>query len=142
MAIPASGSAAKPAIVDKKWLSPKGNPETKPFWDAAAQGKFMIKRCKACGEAHFYPRSLCPNCFSDNTVWEESEGEGEIYTYSIMRKSPIGPYCIAYVTLKEGPTFMTNIVDSDLSKIRIGSKVKLVFKPTDGPIPVVLFALA
>ena len=134
--------APKAGTAEKKWLSPKGNPESKPFWDAAAQGKFLLKRCKACGEAHFYPRSICPNCFSDDTVWEESKGEGEIYTYSIMRRSPTGPYCLAYVTMKEGPTFMTNIVDSDFSKIKIGSKVKVVFQPTDGPTPVVLFALA
>ena len=47
----------------------------------------MIKRCTACGEAHYFPRSICPFCFSDKTVWEESSGEGEIYTFSLMRKS-------------------------------------------------------
>ena len=70
-----------------KYPAPQGNPETKPFWDAAAQGKFLIKRCTACGEPHYFPRSICPFCFSDQTVWEESSGEGEIYTFSLMRKS-------------------------------------------------------
>ena len=31
----------------KKYPTPVTNPETKSFWDAAAQGKFMIKRCTA-----------------------------------------------------------------------------------------------
>ena len=70
---------------------------TRPLHD-----KLLIKRCTACGEPHYYPRALCPFCFSDETVWEESSGEGEIYTYSIMRRSPTGPYAIGYVTLKEG----------------------------------------
>ncbi|MEN3347185.1 MAG: uncharacterized protein V7632_820 [Bradyrhizobium sp.] len=48
------------------------NPETAPFWDAAKAGKLLIKRCTACGEAHYSPRSICPFCFSDRTVWEES----------------------------------------------------------------------
>ncbi len=39
-----------------------------------------------------------------------------IYTYSLMRKSPTGPYAIAYVTLKEGPSVQTNIVDCDLDE--------------------------
>ena len=52
----------------KKYPAPVTNPETKPFWDAAALGKFMIKRCTACGEAHYFPRSICPFCFSDKTV--------------------------------------------------------------------------
>ena len=49
-------------------------------------------------------------------MWEESSGEATIYTYSLMRKSPTGPYAIAYVTLKEGPSLQTNIVDCDLNE--------------------------
>ena len=120
----------------KKYPAPQGNPETAPFWEAAKQGKFLIKRCTACGEPHYFPRSICPFCFSDQTVWEESSGEGEIYTFSLMRKSPTGPYAIGYVTLKEGPSVQTNFVDCELEKLRIGQKVKVVFKPTDGaPLP-------
>ena len=53
----------------KKYPTPQGNPESAPFWEAAKQGKFMIKRCTECGEPHFFPRSICPLCFSDKTVW-------------------------------------------------------------------------
>ena len=120
----------------KKYPAPQGNPESQPFWDAAKDGKFFIKRCNACGEAHYFPRSICPLCFSVDTVWEESAGEGEIYTFSLMRKSPTGPYAIGWVTLKEGPSLQTNFVDCDLKALRIGQKVKVVFKPTDGaPLP-------
>ena len=100
----------------KKYPTPVTNPETAQFWEAAKAGKFMIKRCTACGEPHYFPRSICPFCFSDKTVWEESSGEATIYTYSLMRKSPTGPYAIAYVTLKEGPSLQTNIVDCDLDE--------------------------
>jgi uncharacterized OB-fold protein len=120
----------------KNHPAPVTNPETAPFWDAARQGKFMIKRCTACGEAHYFPRSICPFCFSDKTVWEQSSGEGAIYTVSLMRKSPAGPYAIAYVTLQEGPSLLTNIVDCDLEALKIGQKVKVVFKATEGaPLP-------
>jgi uncharacterized protein len=50
------------------------------------------------------------------------------------------PYAIAYVTLAEGPTMMTNIVDCDLDGIKIGQKVKVVFKPSEGGPPVPCFA--
>jgi uncharacterized OB-fold protein len=59
---------------EAKKPAPVTNPETAPFWDAAKQGKFMIKRCTNCGEAHYFP-SICPFCFSDKTVWEQSSGE-------------------------------------------------------------------
>ena len=45
------------------------NPETQPFWDAAKQGRLLLRRCMACGEVHFYPRTICPFCFSDDTEW-------------------------------------------------------------------------
>jgi uncharacterized OB-fold protein len=111
----------------RKYPAPLGNPETKPFWEAAAAGKFMIKRCTACGEPHYFPRAICPFCFSDKTVWEQSSGEGEIYTFSLMRKSATGPYAIGYVTLKEGPSLQTNFVDCDIDKLKIGQNVKVVF---------------
>ena len=123
---------------ERKILAPSINPETKPYWDAAAEGKLLVKKCTACGELHFYPRANCPFCFSDKTEWQEASGKGTIYTYSVMRRAPI-PYAIGYVTLAEGPTMMTNIVDCDLNSIKIGQEVKLVFKPSEGGPPVPMF---
>ena len=119
-----------------KYPAPAENLETAPFWAAAREGKFLIKRCKGCGEAHYFPRSICPFCFSDQTEWQASKGEGVIYSYSLMRKSATGPYAVGYVTLDEGPSLLTNFVDCDLALLKIGQRVKLVFKPTDGaPLP-------
>jgi uncharacterized protein len=122
-----------------KYPAPQGNAETKPFWDAATEGRLLIKRCTSCGEAHYFPRALCPFCFSDQTEWEATSGEGEIYSYSLMRKSPTGPYAIGYVTLKEGPSVLTNFVDCDFAALKIGTKVKVVFKPSDGGAPLPFF---
>jgi uncharacterized OB-fold protein len=121
--------------------SPEPNPETEAFWAAAKSGKFMIGSCKSCSKPHWYPRAICPHCFSDQTELKEANGTGEIYTFSVMKRSKI-PFAIAYVTLDEGPKMMTNIVDTDLDSIKIGQKVKVVFKETeDGP-PVPMFTPA
>jgi uncharacterized OB-fold protein len=55
-----------------------------------------------------------------------------------MRRVPV-PYALAYVTLDEGVTMMTNIVDCDLDAIRIGQRVRLVFKPSEGGPSVPMF---
>lgn len=121
--------------------APPVTPETRPFWEAAAGGRLLLKTCTACGQPHHYPRAICPFCFSDRTEWRPASGRGTIYSYSVMRRVPV-PYAIAYVTLEEGVTLMTNIVDADLDAIRIGQPVRVVFKPTeDGP-PVPMFAPA
>ena len=120
--------------------APGRNLESKPFWDAALEGKFLIKRCNACGEPHWYPRTMCPFCHSSDTSWQESKGEGVIYTFSVMRRNTPVPYAISYVTLDEGPAVLTNFVDCDLKALKIGQKVKVRFQTTENGPPVPVFA--
>jgi hypothetical protein len=54
--------------------TPDTNPETKPFFAAAQEGKFMVRRCTACKKVHWYPRALCPFCFGE-CAWEEGSGK-------------------------------------------------------------------
>jgi uncharacterized OB-fold protein len=110
--------------------SPFAGPDTLPWAEAATRGVLLIKQCLACGEHHYYPRPFCPFCFSERTEYREASGEATIYSYSITRAAE--PYVIAYVTLAEGPTLMTNIVDTPLEAIRIGLPVTLEFR--DGPL--------
>ena len=132
----------RPATMTRNIPAPAVTIESKPFWDAATEGKFMIKRCNDCGQAHWFPRALCPFCFSEKTVWEESPGEGVIYSYSVMHRSPSGPYAIGYVTLAEGPAVLTNFVDVAPDGLSIGQKVKVKFQPTENGPPVPVFAPA
>jgi uncharacterized OB-fold protein len=108
---------------------PVGSVETQPFWDACADHTFLVKRCVDCSEAHFYPRATCPFCHSAQVEWEAVSGEGEIYTFTIVRRSATGPYAPGYVQLKEGPRVFTNIVQCDFDALRVGQKVKVVFQP-------------
>jgi uncharacterized OB-fold protein len=107
--------------------SPQATPETAPYWDAAAQDRLVIKRCEACNAAHHYPRALCPFCGSDRTVWIDASGHGVIYSVSVTRRGTPTPYAMAYVTLAEGVTLMTNIVDCDFDALRIGDPVVVTF---------------
>ncbi len=116
---------------ERSYPQPPVTVETQPYWDGTAAGKLLLKRCRDCGETHYYPRAICPFCFSAETEWYEASGRGRIYTYSIMRRAPV-PYVIAYVTLAEGVTMMTNIVDCDLDAVAIDQEVRLTFRETEG----------
>jgi len=129
------------ATTARKIPAPQANPETQAFWDGAAKGQLLLKKCRACGELHYYPRALCPFCGSDATEWQAAAGTGVLYSYSVMRRAEV-PYAIAYVTLDEGVTMMTNLVDCDFDRLKIGQRVKVVFTPTDGGPPVPTFTLA
>ena len=118
--------------------TPDSNPETKPFFDAAASGKFVVPTCGACGKSHWYPRGICPHCFSQDLSWKPASGYGTIYSFSVMKRAEV-PYCIAYVTLEEGPTMMTNIVDCDLDTLQIGQPVAVTFVPSEHGPPMPMF---
>ena len=134
-----SETQEKPALMSRPIPAPMVSIETKPFWDAAREGRFLIGRCGDCGQAYWYPRKICPHCLSQNTALEESAGTGVVYTYSVMRRSPTGPSAIGYVTLDEGPAVLTNFVDVTPEALKIGLRVKVKFQPTEGgaPVPVV-----
>jgi len=46
------------------------------------------------------------------------------------RAGPIA-FAMAYVTLDEGVTLLTNITNCDLDTLKIGQRVKVVFKATE-----------
>jgi uncharacterized OB-fold protein len=112
--------------------------ETEAFWNAAREGRFVVPTCGACRKAHWYPRAICPFCSSENVQWRSASGRGTVYTFSVMRRAK-EPYAIAYVTLAEGPTMMTNIVDCDFDRLHIGQPVAVVFQETEGGPPVPMF---
>jgi len=127
---------------ERKLLDPAMNPGDEPYFEAAAAGRLLVKKCAACGELHHFPRGVCPHCLSDRVEWLEVSGRGTVYTFSVTRRAGPVPYCIAYVTLDEGPTIMTNIVDCDLDDVRIGQKVKAVFRTSPNGTSVPMFAPA
>jgi uncharacterized OB-fold protein len=105
-------------------------PGSEPYWEAANAGKLLLGYSNACQKYFYYPRGVCPMTLSTDVEMREAKGTGTIYTYSIMRAAkPV--YVIAYVTLDEGPSMMTNIVDCDPESVKIGQKVKVVFKPRE-----------
>ncbi len=116
-------------MTDRKLAAIPETTDSAEFLAGAREGRLLIRRCTACHKPHWYPRPVCPFCFG-NTEWEAASGEGVIYSFSIQRKP--AAYAMAYVTLAEGPTMMTNIVGCDFDALRIGQKVKVAFSEAEG----------
>jgi len=108
-------------------IHPPINPETAEFWAATKQGKLLVAKCPDTGKFVWWPRRVSPYTGKSNMEYVESKGTGTVYSYSVMRRAA-SPYCIAYVTLDEGPTMMTNIVNCDYDTVKIGMKVKVTFR--------------
>lgn len=118
--------------------SPPANPESKAFFEGTRAGKLLLGKCNSCSQFHYYPRAACPFC-SSGTELVAAKGRGKLYSYSVMRRVA-EPYAIAYVTLDEGVTVLTNMVDCDVERLRIGDPVRVVFKPAEGGEMIPMFA--
>jgi uncharacterized OB-fold protein len=114
---------------------PDVTPETETYWTSAADGQFLLRECNNCSLTYYYPRALCPNCFSEDVDWIEASGNGEVYSYSTAHTMSSWPeedlpLVVAYIELDEGPRMMTNI-DADPDEVEIGMHVEVRFIKTD-----------
>ena len=105
---------------------------TRPFWDAAAQGRLLLPRCNACGQHFFRPEVACTHCFATDWQWVQASGRGTLYSYSIVGKAPapgfVVPFVLAVVELDEGPAVFSNLVRCPPCDIRIGMPLQVGFE--------------
>lgn len=119
--------------------------DTRPFWAAAAEGRFLVRRCRACGDVHHYPRGFCPTCWSDDVEWADASGRATLYTWSVVYVNDLPPfderlpYVAAVVDLDEGPRVMTNIVDCEPADLRVGMPLVVDFRPLTDEITAPVF---
>jgi uncharacterized OB-fold protein len=119
---------------DYKAPLPRPTPESKPFWDGCKEHALRLQRCRDCGEAYFYPRSVCPGCLSANVEWFQASGRGKLHTFSVvhvgLRYPPLElPYVLAVVELEEGARMLSNLVGvpADPEQIRCEMPVVVEF---------------
>jgi uncharacterized OB-fold protein len=123
--------------MDSVLAAPPPGPESATFYAAAREGRFLIGRCRGTGRYFWYPRAVSPFDFGPTSL-EPASGKGVVYSFSTAQRG--GPaYTIAYVTLAEGPTMMTALVDCDPATLAIGQAVTLVWKPAVDGMPVPCF---
>ncbi|NWF27928.1 Zn-ribbon domain-containing OB-fold protein [Streptomyces sp. PKU-EA00015] len=114
--------------------TPEADDFTRPFWDAAAAGALLIRRCGDCGRAHHYPREFCPHCWSENVAWERASGRAVLHTWSVVHRNdlpPFGdrvPYTAAVVELAEGPRMMTEVVACAAADLAVGMRLVVAFR--------------
>jgi len=119
--------------------------ETRPFWDALKEGRLMIARCASCGEVHYYPRAMCPFCWSEDVSLVEASGFGVLYTWSTVHVNDLPPfnqkvpYVAAQVDLDEGVRITTMVVNADPKALSIGMPLQVVFEAISDDVTIPVF---
>lgn len=114
---------------------PTGSALSEPFWQAAARGELLSCLCHRCGSRFFIPEPMCPLCGSHDWGWSPSPGDGVVYSFTVVHRSPDPafsvPYVLAIVDLDDGWTMLTHVLALP-DAVRIGARVRVAFTPADG----------
>ncbi|MFE6100895.1 Zn-ribbon domain-containing OB-fold protein [Streptomyces laurentii] len=114
--------------------TPEADAFSRAYWDAAAEGRLLLRHCADCDRTHHYPREFCPYCWSESVTWRPASGRATLYTWSVVHRNdlpPFGervPYVAAVVDLAEGPRMMTQVVDCLEERLRIGMELAVTFR--------------
>lgn len=102
--------------------------------------KLMGARCQSCGALYLPPRPMCTACYSQDMLWEELSGNGELIAFTTVHIAPTAmiaagygrnkPYCSGVVRLEEGPSISAQILgvdSSDPMSIKIGTRLTVEY---------------
>ena len=126
---------------------PKIDPLSRPFWDHAREGRLAIQVCNGCKDAHFPPSPVCPNCLSEDQVWQAVSGRGTLESWVEFHRAYWDgfkddlPYSVCLVRLAEGPLLVSNLV-GDVANATLGATVSVVFEAVTEVVTLPKFALA
>jgi uncharacterized protein len=124
---------------------PTIEPETAPFWDALRSERLLLGRCLTCKRVHYYPRPMCPHCWSEDVDLVPAQGSGTLYTWSTVYMNDLPPfdtqlpYVAAQVDLAEGVRITTKIVEAAPHSLQIGMPVVLAFEPISDEVTIPVF---
>ena len=121
---------------------PIPQPESDFYWEKCKEHELWLRHCKACDNTYFYPRDICPGCFSRDTDWIQSSGKATLHAFAIVHRAPVPafrgkePFVTAIVELEGGARMPTNIVDceADPEHIKIGMALQVTFDDLDDQI--------
>jgi hypothetical protein len=133
-------SRAAPAVTDL----------TRPFWDAAREGRLVIQRCADCRYYNHPPKDACDNCLSTNLTFEDVSGRGSVWSWTVMHQKSVAgfedavPYLTALVEVDEQPMLLlvTNLPGVTPGSFAIGDPVNVTFEDFGDGLRLPQFVLA
>jgi uncharacterized OB-fold protein len=115
-----------------------------PHYRGLLEHRLLVNRCDDCGHWHQPPRPICPRCWSWSVTPTEVSGEGTIAIKTILRQGPRRPgadysdgHALVAVDLDEQPGLRLSgtVVDTPATELRLGDRVRVVWRDLEGAPP-------
>ena len=108
--------------------SPEPDFVSAPFFEAMGRGELRVQKCERCG-AFQLGELICNNCFESALAWVPASGRGTVHTYAVVHlpyhPAFEVPYAVVSVELEEGPRLLANLLNCNLSQVKIGMSVRM-----------------
>src|SRR3954463_11473717 len=110
--------------------------QSEAFFDAAARGELLIRRCSRCGTLLSPSLLRCPRCSSADLTWQPSRAEGTLVAWAaphVKTEAGTAPTsAIAIVALDEGPWLHVHVDPDLVPSLRDADRVSIGFDPVAG----------
>jgi len=114
---------------------PQPDAVSEPFWAGCGERRLLVQRCLKCGAYQSTPRAMCRICRATDFAWQESKGEGRVFTYTIVCHPPSSalkdevPYVVVVVKLNDcgGALLISNLVGEAAEKVAVDRPVRLLW---------------
>jgi uncharacterized OB-fold protein len=113
--------------------APVPDPDTEPFWTAAARHDLRLPHCAACDRLLYPPTPRCPGCHQPVTTWRTVSGRGTLHGWTVVRADLVPgiepPYLVAEIELAEQPGLLmaSNVVGARDVELRVGMEMTLTW---------------
>lgn len=119
---------------------PQPDAASEPFWAGCAERRLLVQRCTGCGTFQSPPRLMCRACRGSEFAWQESQGNGRVYSYTIAHHpgSPAlreqVPYVVVAVELDDcgGTRLISNLVGKNAEDVAVDRTVRLLWDDAAG----------
>ncbi len=114
---------------------PRETATNAPMLTAWREGALALQQCATCRSVFFYPRSLCPRCWSTTLGWIRSDGRGRIVSFSHIHKglpdafAGEAPITLAEIEVTEGATLLARVICNHPDSVQSGDAVELMRLP-------------
>ena len=98
----------------------------------AAEGRFELQVCTACGATQYPPREACVRCLSTELPWRAQSGAGELiaetrlaHSHDVFFRERL-PWRLGMVRLDAGPTVVVHLhgdVAAAPARVRVGARL-------------------
>ena len=107
-----------------------------PYWQAAAEERLVLQRCRTCGTWQWGPEWTCHACASFDLEFVEVPQTARVYSYErvwhpvhpALREQ--GPYIVVLVEFPDhdGARMVGNLLGDPQQEVPIGAPVQAVFE--------------